>query len=130
MSDNVAVKKKSQQAILNYISVNFQKMETNSQHGKSSSDTEMSANKTPKEQRPKSTTSSARGNNSVSQSRKSTTSANSGTRPGYALNLSPNPKSKSIPTNSTETRSNKARTPPSIETNTNPPKEIIDGWHY
>ena len=125
MSDNVAVKKKSQQAILNYISMNFQKMETNSQHGKSSSDTEMSANRTPKEQRPKSTTSSARGNNSVSQSRKSTTSANSGTRPGNALNVSPNPKSKSTPTNSTETRSNKARTPPSIEANTNPQKKLL-----
>ena len=125
MSDNVAVKKKSQQAILNYISVNFQKMEANSQLGKSSSDTELSANRTPKEQRPKSTTSSARGNNSASQTRKSTTSANSGTRPGNASNVSPNPKSKSTPTKSTETRSNKARTPPSIEANKNPQKKLL-----
>ena len=125
MSDNVAVKKKSQQAILNYISVNFQKMEANSQHRKSSSDTEMSANRTAKEQRPKSTTSSARGNNSVLQTRKSTTSANSGTRPGNASNMSPNPKSKSTLTNSTETSSNKARTPPSIEANTNPQKKLL-----
>ena len=62
---------------------------------------------------------------SVSQTRKSTTSANSGMRPGNASNVSPNPKSKSTPTNSTETRSNKARTPPSIEANTNPQKKLL-----
>ena len=39
MSDNASVKKKSQQAILNYISVNFQKMDVNNQNEKSSAET-------------------------------------------------------------------------------------------
>ena len=125
MSDNVAVKKKSQQAILNYISVNFQKMDVNNPNRKSSSETETSASRTPKEQRPKSTTSSSRGNNSGPQNRKMSASANSVTRPGNAPNPSPNPKSKCTPTNSTETRSNKTRTPPSIEANTNPQKKLM-----
>ena len=39
MSDNALVKKKSQQAILKYISVNFQKMDVNNQNEKSSVET-------------------------------------------------------------------------------------------
>ena len=73
MSDNASVKNKSQQAILNYISVNFQKMDVNNQNKKSSAETAPSANRTPKEQRLKNTagsTSSARESNSGPQTRK------------------------------------------------------------
>ena len=80
MSDNASVKKKSQQAILNYISVNFQKMDVNNQNEKSSAETAPSAHRTPKEQRVKNTTgstSSARGTNGGPQTRKTSVGTNS-----------------------------------------------------
>ena len=128
MSDNASVKKKSQQAILNYISVNFQKMDVNNQNEKSSAETTPSAHRTPKEQRPKNTTgstSSARGINGGPQTRKTSVSTNSASKSGNVANLSLNPKTTSTPTNSTETRNNKSRTPPSIESTTNPQKKLM-----
>ena len=128
ISDNASVKKKSQQAILNYISVNFQKMDVNNQNEKSSAETAPSANRTPKEQRPKNTagsTSSARGSNGGPQTRKTLASTNSATKPGNAANPSSNPKTTCTPTNNTETRNNKSRTPPSIEATTNPQKKLM-----
>ena len=128
MSDNASVKKKSQQAILNYISVNFQKMDVNNQNEKSSAETASSANRTPKEQRPKNTagsTSSARGSNGGPQTRKTSASTNSATKSGNATNPSSNPKSTCTPINNTETRNNKSRTPPSIEATTNPQKKLM-----
>ena len=95
MSDNASVKKKSQQAILNYISVNFQKMDVNNQNKKSSAETASSAHRTPKEQRPKNTacsTSSARGINGGPQTRKISVSTNSALKAGNVTNPSLNPK--------------------------------------
>ena len=128
MSDNVLVKKKSQKAILNYISVNFQKMDVNNQSGKSNAETAPSANRTPKEQRPKNTagsTSSARGSNGGPQIRKTSAGTNSAMKAGNAANPSSNPKTTCTPTNNTETRNNKSRTPPSIEATTNPQKKLM-----
>ena len=128
MSENATTKKTSQQDILNYISVNFQKMDSNKQNGKSSAKGETSANKTPKEQRPKGAASSMtnnstnRGNSGASQSRRVPTSA---AKAGNAPNTSLNPKPKSTPTNSLENQSNKARTPPSIEAKTHPQKKLM-----
>ena len=128
MSDNATVKKKSQQAILNYISVNFQKMDVNNQNEKSSAETTPSAHRTPKEQRAKNTTgstSSARGTNGGPQTRKTSVGTNSASKSGNVANSSLNPKTTSTPTNSTETRNNKSRTPPSIESTTNPQKKLM-----
>ena len=128
MSDNASVKKKSQQAILNYISVNFQKMDVNKQNEKSSAETTPSAHRTPKEQRAKNTTgstSSTRGTNSGPQTRKTSVGTNSASKSGNVANSSLNPKTTSTPTNSTETRNNKSRTPPSIESTTNPQKKLM-----
>ena len=125
MSDNASVKKKSQQAILNYISVNFQKMDVNNQNEKSSAETTPSAHRTPKEQRAKNTTgstSSARGTNGGPQTRTTSVGTNSASKSGTVANSSLNPKT---PTNSTETRNNKSRTPPSIESTTNPQKKLM-----
>ena len=128
MSDNASVKKKSQQAILNYISVNFQKMDVNNQNEKSSAETAPSAHRTPKEQRLKNTagsTSSARGTNGGPQTRKTSVSTNSASKSGNVANPSLNPKTTCTPTNSTETRNNKSRTPPSIESTINLQKKLM-----
>ena len=95
MSDNASVKKKSQQAILNYISVNFQKMDVNNQNEKSSAETTPSAHRTPKEQRAKNTTgstSSARGTNGGPKTRKTSVGTNSASKSGNVTNLPLNPK--------------------------------------
>ena len=128
MSDNASVKKKSQQVILNYISVNFQKMDVNNQNKKSSAETAPSAHRTPEEQRPKNTvgsTSSVRGINGGPQTRKTSVGTNSASKSGNVANPSVNPKTTSTPTNSTEMRNNKSRTPPSIESTTNPQKKLM-----
>ena len=131
MSENVTTKKKSQQAILNYISVNFQKMDMNNQNGKNSPETEASASKTPKEQRPKSTPSSMtqggarKGNIVAPQNRQVPASAGSVTILSNTPNMFLNPKSKNTPPNNTETRSNKVRTPPSIEAKMNLQKKLM-----
>ena len=98
MSDNALVKKKSQQAILKYISVNFQDMDVKG---------------------------TSRGTNGGPQTRTTSVSTNSASKPGNAASLSLNPKTTSTPTNSTETRNNKSRTPPSIESTTTPQKKLM-----
>ena len=50
---------------------------------------------------------------------------NSASKSGNVINSSSNPKTTSTPTNSTETRNDKSRTPPSIESTTNPQKKLM-----
>ena len=103
-------------------------MDVNNQNKKSSAETTPSAHRTPKEQRLKNTTgstSSARGTNSGPQTRKTSVGTNSASKSGNVANSSLNPKTTSTPTNSTETRNNKSRTPPSIESTTNPQKKLM-----
>ena len=87
-----------------------------------------SAHRTPKEQRAKNTTgstSSARVPNGGPQTRKTPVGTNSASKSGNVVNPSSNPKTTSTPINSTETRNNKSRTPPSIESTTNPQKKLM-----
>ena len=103
-------------------------MDVNNQNEKSSAETAPSAHRTPKEQRPKNTagsTSSARGINGGPQTRKTSVSTNSASKSGNVANPSSNPKTTCTPTNNTETRNNKSRTPPSIEATTNPQKKLM-----
>ena len=125
MSDNTSVKKKSQQAILNYISVNFQKMDVNNQNEKSSAETAPSAHRTPKEQRPEKYSRFNKFSNGGPQTRKTSVGTNSASKSSNVANPSLNPKTTCTPTNSTEMRNNKSRTPPSIESTINPKKKLM-----
>ena len=99
-------------------------MDVNNQNGKSSAETAPSAHRTPKEQRPKKYSrfnkfSKGKQRWPTNQEKHQSVQIVHQSQV-MSQNPSSNPKTTCTPTNNTETRNNKSRTPPSIEATTNP----------